>query len=193
MYGNWMAGMTTRHYANDLLSVLDSNPPPAPSPRRLVYGRGYGASVADEMQTILNCNSRSSRASCPWWQDSFSNAVSSCGTSYFIPSSAGFQLDAFVFDGAHDFEKTDAKQLYQAGHALPSVYFCNILSGCQLGRPHRASKLPQLRLPPTFRQGRVSDALPSLHSRNTFPRYKAVLDAFSLMNQGWCPRAIEAG
>jgi hypothetical protein len=54
MYGNWMAGMTTRHYANDLLSVLDSNPPPAPSSRRLVYGRGYGASVADEMQTILN-------------------------------------------------------------------------------------------------------------------------------------------
>jgi hypothetical protein len=37
-FGRWMSGMTTRHYANDLLSVFDSNPVPAPGTRRLVYG-----------------------------------------------------------------------------------------------------------------------------------------------------------
>jgi hypothetical protein len=36
-YGNWMSGMTTRQYANDLLFVLDNNAPPAPASRRLVY------------------------------------------------------------------------------------------------------------------------------------------------------------
>jgi hypothetical protein len=46
-YGRWMSGITTRHYANDLLSVLDKNPVPANASRRLVFGRGYGASLFD--------------------------------------------------------------------------------------------------------------------------------------------------
>jgi hypothetical protein len=160
-YGNWMSGMSTRHYANDLLFVLDSITA-APASRRLVYGRGYGAVVADEMQTILNCNSKRLQQSlaCPWWQESFSTAAS-CGNSYFIPSTS-FQLDAFVFDGAHDFEKTDAKQLYQGVNLVGHI----ALQGC-----------------------------PSSICRQLFGKegYQAALDAFYLMNQGWCPEAIEAG
>jgi hypothetical protein len=103
--------------------VLDSNPAagrrlvlPSPFPHVFfvtfdqVFGRGYGASVADEMQTILNCNSLRLRQAltCSWW----TQAGATCGSSYYIPR-AGFQLDAFVLDGAHDFEKSDAKQLFQ--------------------------------------------------------------------------------
>jgi hypothetical protein len=34
---------------------------------------------------------------------------------------------------------------------------------------------------------------PFLHEFNGANSYQATLDAFSLMNQGWCPKAIEAG
>jgi hypothetical protein len=159
-YGRWMSGITTRHYANDLLSVLDKNPVPANASRRLVFGRGYGASVADEMQTILNCNSRrlSQRLTCPWWQGF---QAPTCGTSFFIPSS-GFRLDAFVFDAAHDFEKSDAKQLFQGVNLVGHL----ALQDC-----------------------------PSSACRDLFGKdaYQATLDAFYLINQGWCPNAIEAG
>jgi hypothetical protein len=154
-FGRWMAGMSTRHYANDLLSVLDSITQPAT--RRLVYGRGYGATVADEMQTILNCHSVKLKkgVKCPWW--SGRDGTPSCGNSYFIPST-GFEVDAFVFDGAHDFEKTDVKQLFQGvnlvGHlALQGCSTCSSLFG---------------------KEG-----------------YQATLDAFYLMNNGWCPQALE--
>jgi hypothetical protein len=157
-YGRWMAGMSTRHYANDLLSVLDSNPPTLPATRRLVYGRGYGATVADEMQTILNCNSARLKQSlkCSWW----SRGSSSCGSSFFIPNTVGFQVDAFVFDGAHDFEKTDAKQLFQGVNLVGHL----ALQGC-----------------------------PGSTCRSLFGKegYQATLDAFYLMNNGWCPEALE--
>jgi hypothetical protein len=160
-YGRWMSGITTRQYANDLLFVLDSNPLPAPATRRLVYGRGYGATVADEMQTILNCNSRRLRKSlsCPWW--SGGGAGSSCGNNYFIVR-PDFQLHAFVFDGGHDFERSDTKQLFQGVNLVGHL----ALQSC-----------------------------PSSTCRQLFGKegYQAALDAFYLMNQGWCPQAIEAG
>jgi hypothetical protein len=134
-HGDWLSGISTRHYANDLLFILDSVPLSAPNLRRLVYGRGYGAVVADEMQTILNCNSMQQRQplGCSWWNGP--QAQASCGNSYFIPR-AGFQLDAVLFDGAHDFEKSDVKQLFQGvnlvGHmtlrSCPSS-ICNTLFG----------------------------------------------------------------
>jgi hypothetical protein len=122
------------------------------------YGRGYGASVADEMQTILNCNTRRQSLACPWWQGN----QASCSNSYFIPKSTGFKLDALVFDGGHDFEKSDAKQLFQGVNLVGHL----ALQGCPIST-----------------------------CRNLFRKdaYQATLDAFYLMNQGWCPAAVEAG
>ena len=60
LFGQWTSGISTRGYANDILkTVLAHEAQAYPStftPKRLVYGRGYGGQVVNDLQHIVNCN-----------------------------------------------------------------------------------------------------------------------------------------
>jgi hypothetical protein len=60
LFGQWTSGISTRGYANDILKIALAHESQSYAssftPKRLVYGRGYGGQVINDLQHIVNCN-----------------------------------------------------------------------------------------------------------------------------------------
>jgi hypothetical protein len=58
LFGQYTSGISTRGFANDILKVALAHEaqkyPAAFTPKRLVYGRGYGGQVVNDLQHIIN-------------------------------------------------------------------------------------------------------------------------------------------
>jgi hypothetical protein len=167
-FGQWMTGISTRGYANDVISValsLDPVPVAPATPRRLLYGRGYGGLVAEEIQTIMNCNTiyqgKRASLSCSWMNRGRNTAAQEpyCGSSFFIVKDTTLTFDAHIMDGVRDFDRREPALWYQATNYVGHQAF----SSCRT-----CSKL--------FEKD----------------PYRAALDAVSLLRLGWCPDALRA-
>jgi len=168
-FGQWMTGISTRSYANDIIAValsLDPVPPSPSPPRRLLYGRGYGGLVAEEIQTIMNCNTiaqgNRSKLPCPWMSQSRGGGGDDpfCGTTFYRVQDTSFTFDAFIMDGVRDFDRSEPALWYEATNLVSHQSF----TSC----------------PACFKLFGVDP-------------YKAALDAVSLLRLGWCPDALRAG
>jgi hypothetical protein len=168
-FGQWMTGISTRNYANDIISIaLSLSPtPPSSASRRLLYGRGYGGLVAEEIQTIMNCNTinNGNRASlpCSWMNRGRSSAADEpfCGSTFYIVKDPNLTFDAHILDGVRDFDRREPALWYQATNYVGHQSF----SSC-----------------------------PKTECFNLFANdpYRAALDAISLLRMGWCPDALRA-
>lgn len=164
-FGQWMTGISTRSYANDIISVaLSLAPVPSPpaTPRRVLYGRGYGGLVAEEIQTIMNCNTiaqnKRNTLPCPWMMSQFQTDPY-CGSSFYIVNDLSFTFDAHVMDGVRDFDRREPALWYQATNYVGHQSF----SSCE-----------------------------DCYGLFDKDPYKASLDAISLLRLGWCPDALRA-
>ena len=142
-FGQWMTGISTRGYANDIIAIalsLDPVPPPPAAPRRLLYGRGYGGLVAEEIQTIMNCNSiyNGKRASlpCSWMNRGRASAAQEpyCGSSFFIVKDPSLTFDVHIMDGVRDFDRREPALWYH-----PTFPHCNFVTFCAGTRPPTTS------------------------------------------------------
>jgi hypothetical protein len=142
-FGQWMTGLSTRNYANDIIAVavaLAPAPLPPAAPRRLMYGRGYGGLVAEEIQVIMNCNTilqnKRGTLPCPWMQGRERPAAQEpyCGSTFYIVRDTAFTLDAHIMDGVRDFDRREPSLWYQATNYVAHQSFSTCPECFQLFR-----------------------------------------------------------
>jgi hypothetical protein len=180
LFGQWTSGISTRGYANDILKILLAHEvqkyPTTFTPKRVLYGRGYGGQVINDLQHIVNCNylfSADPRArrqlKCPYANQfiqfggglpSYCSSPSTPNTFRRLPSS--FSFTSHIIDGTRDLDKSDSSMWIQATNLVAH----SALQSCP------SSKCRQL--------------------YNNDP-YLAARDALSLLKSGWCSAAIDAG
>ncbi len=194
LFGQWTSGISTRGYANDILKIALAHEaqsyPGAFTPKRLVYGRGYGGQVVNDLQHIVNCNylagSERRRLRCSYpptpnnntafvystpllrryaneWRGPLPTYCSSPSTPFTyrrLPPS--FSFTSYIIDGTRDLDKSDSSMWIQATNLVAH----SALQTCP------SSKCRQL--------------------YNNDP-YLAARDALALLRSGWCSEAIYAG
>jgi hypothetical protein len=181
LFGQWTSGISTRGYANDILKIALAHEAQSYAsafiPKRLVYGRGYGGQVVNDLQHIVNCNylAGSQRQDRPrQLRCSYANArafetfglppycssPSTPNTFRRLPPS--FSFTSYIIDGTRDLDKSDSSMWIQATNLVA----------------HSALK-----------------TCPSSQCRQLYNNdpYLAARDALALLRSGWCSEAIYAG
>ncbi len=177
LHGQWTSGISTRGYANDILKIVLAHEvqayPSTFATKRLVYGRGYGGQVVNDLQHIVNCNylaasdGRNRRQLRCSYANSFFGGLPSYCSSPSTPNTyrrlpPSFSFTSYIIDGSRDLDKSDSSMWIQATNLVAH----SALQTCP------SSKCRQL--------------------YNNDP-YLAARDALSLLKSGWCSEAIYAG
>jgi hypothetical protein len=177
LFGQWTSGISTRGYANDILKIILAHEAQSNYigvPKRMVYGRGYGGQVVNDLQHIVNCNylavpdRQRRQLRCPYANSnqfggglpSYCSSPSTVNTFRRLPAS--FSFTSYIIDGTRDLDKSDSSMWIQATNLVAH----SALQSCP------SSKCRQL--------------------YNNDP-YLAARDALALLKDGWCAAAIDAG
>jgi hypothetical protein len=158
LYGQWTSGISTRGYANDILKIALAHEarsyPPTFVPKRLVYGRGYGGQVVNDLQHIVNCNylaaadGRTRRQlRCAYANSFFGGGLPSYCSSPSTPNTyrrlpPSFTFTSYIIDGSRDLDKSDSSMWIQATNLVAH----SALQTCP------SSKCRQLYVPISFPQ-----------------------------------------